>query len=115
MHKPGFIALAVKRTGAYATTGGHADHHISGLSPAVVDLGEVVHDLVKPLGNKVGKLHLHHALEAFQRQSQRCTDDGTFAKRRIAYPLFSKLLHESFRYFKGASVFSNVLSHQDEV
>jgi len=66
MHKPGFIALGVKRTRAHAATGRHSYYHICLLAPAVMYLGQVVYNLVKTGRNKICKLHFHHAFVAFQ-------------------------------------------------
>ena len=54
-------------TGAYASAGWHANDHIGVLSPTIMDLGQVVYDLIESDRNKIGELHLHHALVSFER------------------------------------------------
>src|SRR5688572_8943897 len=105
----------MKRSRSHTTTCWHAYHHISVLSPPVVDLGQVVYNLVKAYCYKVGKLHFHHTLEPLQRKTQSSTYDSALAQRRIPYPLLPKLLHKAFCYFKGTSILRNILSHQNEV
>src|SRR4051812_359918 len=47
VHKPGFIALAVKWPCAYSTACWHTDHYIRILPPSVIDLRQVVDDLIE--------------------------------------------------------------------
>ena len=62
----GLITLAVKGPRTNARACWHADHYIGRLSPAVMQLRQVVHDLVKANRHKIGKLHFHHALKTFK-------------------------------------------------
>ena len=115
MHKPGFVALAVKRACTYTTTGGHPYHHICVLPPPVVNLCEVIDDLIEPHRGEIGKLHFHHRFESFQTQTQCGTYDGTFTQWRIPDAPFTIFFYKAFGNFKSASIFSNVLPHQHKI
>ena len=115
MKKPGFVGLGMERSRSGTCAGRHANHHICILPPAVVDLSKVVYDLVEAYTHKVGKLHFHHGLVAFDRKAKPCANDGTFAKRGIAYAISSKLRFEPIRDFKYTSVLADVLPHEYQV
>ena len=49
---------------------GSADHHRHARSPAVVGLGQVVHDLVEAAGDEIAELHLDHGHEAVEGEAE---------------------------------------------
>src|SRR5688572_23445200 len=100
---------------AYTTACRHADHDICVLPPAVMDLRQVVDNLVKAYCYKISKLHFHHGLKSFQRHTEAGAYDGTFTKRCITHPLFSKCLYKTFRDLECTTIFRNILSHQHKV
>jgi len=115
MEKPGFVGLGVKRACGRTGTGWHADDDIGLLSPAVMNFSEVVHDLVETHAHKVCKLHLDHGFVAFDREAKACADDGAFAKWGIAHSIASELGFEAIGNFENSSIFSDVLTHEDQV
>src|ERR1700744_3842631 len=102
MYKPGFIALRMKRAGADTGARRHPDDHIRGLTPTIMDLGKVIYDLVEACRHKIGKLHFHHAFKSCQAETQRASDNGTFAQGGVPYPVLAKSLQQSLSYLKGA-------------
>ena len=96
-------------------SGWHADDDIGSLSPAVMNFGQVIYDLVKTDSRKIGKLHFHNRLISFQGKSQCGTYDGTFTKWRIAHPFSSEFFQKTFSNLKGTSIFRNILAHQDQI
>ena len=76
---------------------------------------QVIYDLVEAYCNKVGELHFHHALIAFEAEPERSTNDSTFAKGSIAYALLTKIFYKTFRYLKCTAIFCNVLAHKYQV
>ena len=65
MKEPGLIALGVKWTCACTCSRRHTHDHIGMLSPAVMQFCEVIDDLIKATGDKIGELHFHHSFEPF--------------------------------------------------
>src|SRR6267142_5263536 len=53
VYKPCFVALGMKGSGADPGACGHPDHDVRRLTPAIVDLCEVVDYLVKTRGHKI--------------------------------------------------------------
>ena len=66
MNKPCLITLAVKRACANTSARRHANNNICILPPAIMNFSQVIDDLVKAHGNKIGKLHFHDTLKTFQ-------------------------------------------------
>src|SRR5688572_6083992 len=112
MNKPGFVALAMKRTCTYTATCGHPNNCIRILSPAVMNFCQVINDLVETNRNKIGELHFHHAFVSFQTQSQCRPYNGTFTNGSVPHSRLSKRFHKAFGYFKSAAILCNFLSHQ---
>ena len=97
-----------------ASTGRHPHHHIGILSPAPVELGEVVDDLVESAGHKVGELHFHHGLRSGDRQPEPRAHNGTLAEWCVADAVFTEQVDESIGHLEHAAVGSDVLAHQDQ-
>ena len=115
MKKPGFVGLGMEGASRYSSTCRHSYHHISILSPAVMDFGEVVHDLVKTHRNKIRELHLYHGFIAFDGKAQSSSDNGTFTKGRIPHPFSTKFIFETIRDFECPAISSYVLTHQYQI
>src|SRR5690606_17228238 len=115
MEKPAFRTLGMKGTGRGAGTGRHADNDVRRLPPAPMDLGQVVHDLVEPLRDKVCELHFNHRLHAPDGKAQRGPHHGRFTQWRIAYALRAKLLQEAFCDFKHTTITPDILAHKHEL
>ena len=115
MEEPSLIALAVEGACTYAGSGRHAHHHIGIFLPAVVQFGQVVHDLVEADCHKISELHFHHGLHAFDREAKRGTHNRGFAERGVAYPVLAKGFNKSFGHFEHPAVFGDVLAHEHQV
>src|SRR5688572_10952949 len=115
MCKPCFVALAVKRSCANASTRWHPDHDIGVLPPAIIYFSKIVYDLVETNSYKIRKLHFHHALVSFQTQSQGSPYNSTFTNWCVPHPVFSKFCRKSFRYFKSSAILRNILTHQHKI
>ena len=115
MGKPGLVALRMEWPCTHAATGRHTNDNIGICAPAIVEFRQVVDDLVKTTGHKIGKLHFHHGFITFQAKSERCTHDGRFTKRGIPDPPFPKFFGKTIGYFKHAPIIRYVLSHQNEI
>src|SRR5690606_6930985 len=111
MYKPGLIALTVKRSRAHASTGRHSYYYICILTPAIMNFCKVVYNLVKPNRNKIRKLHFHYTFNPFEAQTQCSTYYGTFAKRSIAYPCFSKIIYKTLCDLESSTIFCDILAH----
>ena len=115
MEKPRFCGLAVERSGPYVSARRHADDYVGLLSPAPVDFGEVVDDLVEADRDEVAELHLHHGFLAGNAQPQGGTYNGRLTQRCVAHAFLAKSLHKSVRHFEHAPVLGDVLPHEHKL
>src|SRR5688572_33361595 len=104
----------MKGTCANSTTCRHTNYYISILSPAIMDLCEIVYNLIKTHRNKISKLHFHHAFVSFERQTKSRTNDCAFTQRCISYSFFSKFFYKTFCDLKCTTILSNILAHRSE-
>src|ERR1700759_4887338 len=101
----------MKRTCANACTCWHSYHYIRILLPAVMNFCKIIDDLIEAYRYKICELHFHYAFEIPEAQSEARSDDRAFAQWRVAHTFFPKFVYKSFRYFKRAAIFRNILPH----
>src|SRR5690554_931287 len=90
------------------------DSYINRWAPSVMRLGQIIHNLVKSTGNKIGKLHFYNGFITVERKAKCRAKRTRFNNGRIPDSLFSEALRKSFCYFKNPAVFGNILPHNKE-
>ena len=93
----------------------HAHDDIRILTPAPVNLGEVVDDLVEPASDKVTELHFHHGLLARDGQAQARAHDGRLAQWRVSNALLTEGVDKPIRHLEHASIRADVLPHKYQI
>ena len=112
--EPRLDVLRVERPRPHAAPDGHAHDHRHRGRPAVIRLGQVVHDLVEAAGDEVAELHLDHRDVAVEGQAQRRAQGTGLDDRRVADPLAAELGHEPFGHLEHAAVLGDVLPQEHD-
>ena len=81
--EPGFGVLAVIRTGVAQPAPRHANDHRHRSTPAIADLGGIVHELVESGRDEIVELHLADRPVARERGADARAEHGTFGERRV--------------------------------
>ena len=76
MEEPRLVGLTVEWTGCDPRSSRHAHDHIRVLSPAPMELGQIVDDLVESAGHEVGELPLDQGLGPGSRGPEPATKDN---------------------------------------
>ena len=113
MYEPHFVRLRVVGAAVHARARGSADHHGHCRPPAIVHFRRHVHDLVKPAGDEIHKLHFHHRAHTHQRRANARAHHGGLADGRVDHPVFAELLQHARGDFEGAAIDANVLAHDE--
>jgi hypothetical protein len=72
----------------------------------------VVHDLVERQQAEVDGHHLHNGTHSTDRSADARADKRRLAQRRVANPIFSELLEQTFANGVGTSVTAYIFTHE---
>ena len=114
MGKPSLVRLGVKRPRTYPGPGRHTDHNAGFLTPAIMDFGQIVDDLIEATGHKIRKLHFDHGPLACDGKAQSSANNRRFAERGVANPARPVTLHQSLGGFENPTVRAYILTHEDQ-
>src|SRR5690554_4203701 len=111
MGKPGLITLRMVWPGLDSCSCRHAHHYIGVLLPAIMCFRQIIYNLVKSFGHKVGKLHLDHRFISFNGKSEPGTKYSSLTKWCVSHTRFSKFINKSFCYLKNPTILCDILTH----